>query len=49
MKWLVSEPQRVCGSRVSAVSAVGGIKILKTLGLLPIYWQVKPDPGVSAR
>lgn len=33
----------------SAGSLVGRVKVLKTLGLLPTHWQVKPGPGVSAR
>ena len=32
----------------SAGSLVGGVRVQKTLGLLPTCWQVKPDPGVSA-
>lgn len=28
---------------------VGRVGILKTPGLLPTHWQVKPTPGVSAR
>lgn len=33
----------------STGSLVGRVRILKTLGLLPTHWQVKPTPGVSAR
>ena len=28
---------------------MGRVRVLKTLGLLPTHWQVKPGPGVSAR
>ena len=28
---------------------MGRFKVLKTLGLLPTHWQVKPDPGLSVR
>ena len=37
------------GPRARVGSLVGGVKVLKTLGLLPTPWQVKSDPGVSAR
>lgn len=33
----------------STGSLVGRVRILKMLGLLPIHWQVKPTPRVSAR
>ena len=35
------------GPGASAGSLVGKVKVLKTLGLLPTHWQVKPDPEVS--
>ena len=35
--------------RASAGSLMGGIRAPKILELLPTDWQVKPDPGVSAR
>lgn len=37
------------GPRASAGSLVGRIRVTKTLGLLPTYWQMKPVPGVRAR
>lgn len=37
------------GPWASANSMVGRARVPKTLGLLPIHWQVKPDPGVSAK
>ena len=36
------------GPRASAASLVGGVRVLKILGLLRTHWQVRPDPGVSA-
>lgn len=35
--------------RASAGSLVGRVRVLKTLGLLPTHWKVKPDLRVSAR
>ena len=35
------------GPGASAGSLVGRFKVLKTLGLFPTHWQVKPDPGLS--
>lgn len=37
------------GPRATAGSLVGRVRVLKTLGLLPTHWQVKPGPGVSTR
>ena len=37
------------GLGASAGSMVGGVRVPKTLGPLLTYWQVKPDPGISAR
>ena len=35
--------------RASAGSLVDGVRVLRTLGLLPSHWQVKLSLGVSAR
>ena len=35
------------GPGANAVSLVGGVRVLKTLALLPTHWQMKPGPGVS--
>ena len=32
-----------------AGSLVGAVRVPEALELLPTHWQVKPDPGVSAR
>ena len=40
--------QSYMAPRASAGLLVGGVRVLKTLGLLPSHWQLKPDPGVSA-
>ena len=36
------------GPGASAGSLVAGVRVPKTLGLLPTHWQVKPGSGVSA-
>ena len=36
-------------TRACSGSLVGRFRVLKTVGLLPTHWQIKPDPGVSAR
>ena len=35
--------------RASAGSLVDGVRVLRTLGLLPTHWQVKPAPRVTDR
>ena len=45
MRQLLQNPRESGGS---AGSLLARVSILKTLGLLPTYWQVKPDPRVSA-
>ena len=40
---------RILGDHgASAGSLVGGVRVPKTLELLPTLWQMKPDPGVTA-
>ena len=36
-------------SGASAGSLVGRVRVLKSLGLIPNHWQVKPDPGVNVK
>ena len=53
--WLVGLSHKVAncstpgGPGASAGSLVGGVRVQKTLGLLPAHWWVKPGPRVSAR
>ena len=37
------------GPQVTAGLLVGRARVVKTLGLLPTHWEVKPGPGVSTR
>ena len=36
------------GPGTSSGSLVGRVRVLKTLGLCPTPWQMKPDPGVNS-
>ena len=37
------------GPEASADSVMGKVRVPKTLGPLPTYWQVEPNSGISAR
>jgi hypothetical protein len=41
--------QKPRGPDADVGSLVDGVRVLRTLGLLPTHWQVTLSPGVSAR